>query len=226
MSFVRDAVGAVVDRGYQIGQHLRHALVRQDPKGRYPGGELSPVLILPGVYETWQFLRPVADHLHALGHPVHLLPELGYNRRDIPETAAIAQRYLAQNDLRDVVLVAHSKGGLVGKHMMVGDDLEGRISSLIAVNSPFGGSSLARWAPNRTLRAFSPKDETLATLAANLEANSRIVSVYSRRDPLIPSGSRLDGATNIELPMVGHFTPLGSPQLLRVLDDALGHAPR
>jgi len=225
VSALRDLGGAIIDRGYQIGQQVRNVLLRQDPAGRYPGGELAPVVILPGVYETWQFMRLIADHLNWMGHPVHLLTELGYNNRSIPETAVIAQRYLDLNDLRDVVLVAHSKGGLVGKQMMVGDGA-GRIAQLIAVNSPFGGSPLARWSPNPTLRAFSPKDVTLTALAANLEANSRITSIYSRRDPLIPGGSRLEGATNIELPMVGHFRPLASRELLVVIDEVLGRPSR
>src|SRR5690606_6142620 len=40
--------------------------------GRTPGRELlggdrRPVLVLPGVYETWQFLRPMVDALSAAG---------------------------------------------------------------------------------------------------------------------------------------------------------------
>jgi alpha-beta hydrolase superfamily lysophospholipase len=226
VSALRDLGGIVVDRGYQIGQQVRNLLFRQPHAERYPGGDRAPVVILPGVYETWQFLRLIADHLHQEGHPVHLLPELGYNNHAIPETAAMAQSYLDRHELTGVVLVAHSKGGLIGKHMMVTDDLSGRIASMVAINSPFGGSPLARWSPNRTLRAFSPKDATLTTLAANLEANSRITSIFSRTDPLIPGGSRLEGATNIELALVGHFRPLASREVLRILDSVLGHPAR
>jgi triacylglycerol lipase len=120
-----------------------------------------------------------------------------------------------------VVIVAHSKGGLIAKHMMVTDDVDGRIDSLIAINTPFGGSALADWAPVRTLRAFSPRDETVMTLAANRAANARITSIYSRLDPLIPDGSDLDGATNIRLSMVGHFRPLGSAALLTEIERAI-----
>lgn len=179
------------------------------------------MLLLPGVYETWQFLRPAAERLHELGHPIHVLPELGYNRRTIASTAAVAQDYLERIDLRRVILVAHSKGGLIGKHMMVTDDLSGRITSLVAVCSPFGGSSLARFAPNRALRAFSPRDKTLSTLAANLEANARITSIYTRLDPLIPNGSVLEGATNIEIDLVGHFLPLTSQRVLTAIAEAI-----
>jgi pimeloyl-ACP methyl ester carboxylesterase len=215
-----DLLWIVVDRLYAIRQQVRHAL-GPHASTTFPGGDLPPVLLLPGVYETWQFLRPVAERLHELGHPVHVLPELGHNRRTIAATAAIAQAYLDRNDLHEVILVAHSKGGLVGKHMMVTDDTSGRISSLIAICSPFGGSSLARFAPNPALRAFSPRNPTLSTLAANLEANSRITSIFSRLDPLIPGGSSLEGATNIEIDLVGHFLPLTSGRVIAAISKAI-----
>ncbi|MCU1556339.1 MAG: alpha/beta hydrolase [Microbacteriaceae bacterium] len=217
---LRDIGLTVVDRGYQLSEQARHLLHRRVDDG-YSAGSGNPVLLVPGVYETWQFLRPVADRLHELGHPIHILPELGYNRKTVTASAAVAQRYLDMLDLRGVILVAHSKGGLIGKHMMVLDDRDGRIATLIAVNTPFGGSILARYAPNAALRAFSPADETLVSLGGNLAANERITSIYSRLDPLIPGGSRLAGATNIELPLVGHFRPLASRELFDAVEESI-----
>jgi len=216
----RDAGAAVADRLYQMREQAKH-VVGGTPSVRYGRGDLAPVLLLPGVYETWQFLRPVADRLNDLGHPIHTLRELGHNRLTIAASAELAQRYLDSRDLTGVAIVAHSKGGLIAKHMMVTDDREGRIDTLVAINSPFGGSTLATWAPVRTLRAFSPRDKTLMTLAANLDANARITSIYSRLDPLIPGGSELEGATNVCLPIVGHFRPLASPALFVEVEGAI-----
>ncbi len=212
MSVVGDIAAVVYDRLYQIGKQATHYF-GPDPAERYPGGDRAPVLLLPGVYETWQFLRPVADLLYGLGHPIHTLPELGYNRGNIAATATLAQAYLDRLDLCGVILVGHSKGGIVGKRMMVAEDTAGRIAQLIAVCSPFGGSSLARFAPNPALRAFHPRNELLLELAEDRAANARITSIYSRLDPLIPGGSRLEGAENVELSIVGHFRPLASPLL-------------
>ncbi|HAM25825.1 MAG TPA: alpha/beta hydrolase [Microbacteriaceae bacterium] len=220
MITARDLGALAADRLYQARTQLGH-LLRRRAADRYRGGDREPVLLLPGVYETWHFLRPVANRLHALGHPIHVLTDLGYNRMTIADSAALAQRYLDDRDLRRVIIIAHSKGGLIAKHMMMIDDVTGRIDRLIAVNSPFDGSKLARYAPVATLRAFSPTDTTVKTLAENLETNSRITSLYSRLDPLIPGGSRLDGATNVELSMVGHFRPLGSRELLDEIERVL-----
>jgi triacylglycerol lipase len=212
MTALGDIVGVVYDRLYQIGKQATHYF-GPDPVERYPAGDRAPVLLLPGVYETWQFLRPVADELYRLGHAIHTLPDLGYNRRPIAASASLGAAYLDRLDLRGVILLAHSKGGIIGKRMMIADDPNARIDSLIAVCSPFGGSSLARFAPNPALRAFHPRNALLLELAEDLATNARITSIYSRLDPLIPGGSRLDGARNVELPIVGHFRPLTSPLL-------------
>jgi hypothetical protein len=103
---------------------------------------------------------------------------------------------------------------LIGKHMMAFDDTAHRIRSLTAIATPFGGSMMARYMVVRTLRAFLPTDATITTLAANLVLNGRITSVYGEWDAHIPNGSMLDGATNVEVPAVGHFRVLRDPRVL------------
>ena len=179
------------------------------------------VLLVPGVYEPWAFMRPVADLLHGEGHRVHVLPALGYNRGPIPQAAALLGRHLREHDLRDVVIVGHSKGGLIGKLAMLREDPDGRIRSMVAVNTPFAGSAYARWIPLPSIRAFVPTDATLVALAAEIEVNSRITSVHSRWDPHIPAGSVLDGAANITLDVPGHFRSLEDPRLREVILEAV-----
>ena len=189
---------------------------------QYLGGDLAPVLLLPGVYEPWTFLRPLAKRLHDLGHPVHVVRTLRINTGSIPVAAGLAHRYLEQHDLRGVVLVAHSKGGLIGKHMMLVDDTAGRIDSLVAIATPFGGSRYAHWMLDPSLRAFRPTEKTMAMLAASAVVNSRITSIYGSFDTHIPEGCELPGATNLEFPVKGHFRVLGDEGVLSAVDAAVG----
>ena len=172
-------------------------VLRTHPAGALEGRVRAPGPAAAGVYEPWHFLAAIGDGLNAAGHPVHVVPEIRYNRDSITAVAASAQRYLDSHDLHDVALVGHSKGGLIGKHMMAIDDVDHRITCLAAVVTPFGGSTMARFMMIRTLRAFMPTDATISTLAANLELNARITSVYGEFDPQIPGGSRLDGAVTV-----------------------------
>jgi pimeloyl-ACP methyl ester carboxylesterase len=184
-------------------------------------GTAAPVVMLPGVYETWHFMKPLAVELFALGHPVHLLTELGANRRPIPETAASVARYLEREGLEHAVLVGHSKGGLVGKHLMVFDDAESRVDRLIAVASPFHGSAYARLMPQPALRTFRAGHPTVRLLRDTVDVNARITSIYPEFDPHIPEGSELEGALNIEVPVRGHFRVLVEPWALRTVVDAV-----
>ena len=176
-----------------------------------------PVVLVPGVYESWRFLLPLATLLHDHGVEVHVLPDLRDNRRPVAAGAAVLGRYVRERDLRDVVVVAHSKGGLIGKLAMVREDPDGRIDSMIAVSTPFAGSAYARWFVDPAVRAFVPSDATIVALSAERAVNERITSVYSRWDPHIPVGSALDGAQDVVLETPGHFRPLADPRLHELL---------
>lgn len=201
----RQAVGVLVRGGPEV-------YLDPDPR------EHPDVVLVPGVFESWQFLRPLADELHARGHAVHVLPALGYNRGPIESAAAVLGAHLRSADLRDVVVVAHSKGGLIGKLAMLRHDPDQRIARMLAVATPFAGSPLARFVPLRAVRAFLPTDPTITALAVEQAVNARITSAYSHWDPHIPGGSVLAGARqNVELATPGHFRVLTDPRLVEVV---------
>jgi len=185
------------------------------------GGTGRTVVLLPGVYEPWRFLLPWARFLHERGVSVHVMPELGVNRGPIPAAAAALGRHLVDHDLRDVTLLAHSKGGLIGKLAMSHEDPDGRIVDMIAVNTPFAGSRYARWFLVGAVRAFVPTNATIVALAAEVEANARITSAHSFWDPHVPEGSELTGAADMVLLTPGHFRPLTDARLLDLLVERL-----
>ncbi len=182
----------------------------------YADGTRRTVVALPGVYEDWRFLRPLIVPLHGRGHGVHVVSDLGHTRAPIADGARLVLGLLAERDLRDVVIVAHSKGGLIGKLAMLADD-EGRIASMVTVCTPFHGSSRARLLPLRSVRPLVPSHPSLAGLGDPGDVNARITSVYGRFDEHVPEGSDLPGARNIRLPVSGHFRVLGHPSCLKAV---------
>ncbi len=164
-------------------------------------------------------MQPLITALHARGHPVHVVDALRRNQRPVAEMAERVTEFLEEHDLHDVILVAHSKGGLAGKLAMTGR-AAGRVRSMLAVATPFGGSRYARMMPFRTfrtLRAFSPEDPSITNIAKQLAVNDRIVSIYADFDPHIPEGSELAGAKNVRLETGGHFRILAHPRVLAEL---------
>ena len=216
----RVAWGIGLDYAWALSTRAGYFRDKQPPAWLSEGTG-SPLLLIPGVHEPWRYLLTVGRRLNAAGHPVHVLPELGHNVAPIVETAAVAQRYLDERDLRNVAIVGHSKGGLVGKHMMAFDDVEHRIDRLVTVASPFSGSSRAKYMLAPTLRAFAPGNPVLGAIAANLDVNARITSIYAETDLVIPNGSYLEGATNVEVPLVGHFRLLSDPRVLKAIENAV-----
>ncbi|MFP3712195.1 esterase/lipase family protein [Puerhibacterium sp. TATVAM-FAB25] len=209
---VASRLGAwAADYAYAGWQQARHLVAPPGlPAG--PGGR-APVVLLPGIYETWEFLLPVARPLAAAGHPLVTVPELRFNGRPVPEAADVVVAALERADVRGAVLVAHSKGGLIGKRAML-SAAGSRVAGMVAVATPFSGSRYARFMLGRALRAFDPRDPVLRALADELAVNQRITAIYPRFDPHIPETGHLTGATNVELPLSGHFRPLGHPVLV------------
>lgn len=215
--------GWLVDYAYVIVWMVRAVLGRGRPEGRLHTASqpLSPVLLIPGVFESWRFMQPVAEHLYRQGHPVHVLDQLGYNTGAISEMAGIVSRYLQREDLDDVTIVAHSKGGLIAKQALADPDSFSRIRHVIAVNTPFSGSRYAAVFLLPSVRMFAPNGPVIRALSVDIAVNRRITSLFSVFDPHIPETSRLEGAENIVLPTIGHFRPLGVPNTLRLISTIL-----
>ena len=163
-----------------------------------------PVVVLPGIYETWYVMKPVVDVLEAHGYAVHTIESLKYNHFSIEESAQKVRQYIEHQQISEYVIVAHSKGGLIGKYVMMGDE-EHRCRGMVSVTTPFGGSHYAYLSPFKTLRLFTPRSAVLAELALNRQVNARIVSIFGEFDPVITTSSFLEGARNIQLPIHGHF---------------------
>lgn len=188
----------------------------------YLGGTRRPILVIPGIYESWHFMRPLIERLDAAGHPVHVVTALQRNRRPVVPSARIVADYLQSAGLDDVHIVAHSKGGLIGKYMMMRCDPDGRIASMVAISTPFSGSRYAQLMLLPSLRSFSPRNSVTALLSRELSINSCITSVFGVFDPHIPEGSELPEARNVRVPTGGHFRILGDEDVVALVLEQAG----
>lgn len=222
--------GAVRQTWWRLADYLYagwyqvRGVARPGDPDRYlhPANPVPPdVVLVPGVMEPWPFLQPLAARLFEGGHAVHVVPGLGYHVQDLAEAVRIVAELLVERDLRDVVVVAHSKGGLVGKRLLSDPETADRVCGLVAVATPFAGSRMARLLPLRSIRIFRPDHPDIVGLARVVDVDDRIVSVFSRWDPHVPEGSVLAGARNVELDTLGHFRVLADPRLPDAVLDAV-----
>jgi pimeloyl-ACP methyl ester carboxylesterase len=213
------------DYAYAGRRQLGVLSARRSPRHWLHGDEALPeVVLLPGVYEHWTFLRPLGERLNRAGYRVRTVHGMGVNRAPIVETSEKLARALAKLPVPAAgrVVVAHSKGGLIGKQLLVQDeDSALGVLGVVAICTPFGGSSRARWFRDPSIRALLPTDATIVTLGGASAVNGRIVSIFGTYDPHVPDGSMLEGATNVRVPMPGHFRVLGAPATADAVLDGL-----
>lgn len=176
-----------------------------------------PVVLLPGILENSTYLAPLGGFLAARGHPVHVVDTLGWNISNVDESVERCLAFLREDDIHGAVLVAHSKGGLIGKALLLDPRLGDGAIALVAVATPFAGSTfggpLQRMplVQRTPLGLFMPTSQELSRLAQESEVNSRIASLAPEWDQMIPGGSHLDGATNVILKHRGHFRSVDDP---------------
>ena len=217
----RQAWWWTLDYAYAVYWQVRAAITRPGT-AHLKEGAGRPVIVIPGIYETWQFMRPMVDALHEAGHPVHVVTLLQNNRLPVDRAASLVAEYLLNESLSGVAIVAHSKGGLIGKYVMMQADAGARVRSMVTVCTPFAGSRYARYMLLPSLRAFSPRHPLTGRMAREVAVNARITSIFGLFDPHIPEGSELEGATNIRLPIGGHFRILSDQRCIDAVLEVVG----
>src|SRR5205823_465632 len=60
----------LLDYGFAVRGQVQGFFDRTDPE-TLQSGDREPVLLIPGIWETWRFLLAVGKHLNDAGHPVH-----------------------------------------------------------------------------------------------------------------------------------------------------------
>lgn len=180
-----------------------------------------PIILISGILEKWHFLKYFADALSELGHPIYVIGHLGYNNKEIFHSAKMVRDFVEEKNLKNIIILAHSKGGLIGKEFLLYHNNDERVIGLIALATPFQGSKIARFMPSRAFRELAYNGSVLKNQNIHTEVNTKIISIYGSFDNHIWPGdsSRLDGAENIEVPVYGHHKILASKKVRKIIMD-------
>ena len=166
---------------------------------------------IPGVWEQPMAMSAIAEDIVARGGGMRMLPRLGNMMGPVPELAKIVEDRLEERDAKDVVLVAHSKGGLVGRRVMAGPQGH-RIKAMVTLGTPFEGSPLANGILGRASRTsdLRPSAAEAEWQSQRLpQVDERITTISARWDEHVPR-TKLAGAHNLVSKAVGHIRLLTS----------------
>lgn len=215
----------LIDYTYLLRGGLQ-MVVHQNPPKHYLDfvkSNKAAVILIPGIFSKWSFMKHLGDKISLKGHPVYVIPELGYNTSDIPSSAEKLKGIIDRNKITNVVLVAHSKGGLVGKYFLSHFNLSGNVLGMIAIASPFSGSAMAKLIPHRALGELTGSSKVIENLEKHTEVNSKILSVIPEYDNHVwaERGSFLPGASNVYVPVKGHHKVIFNENVFKIIIDEI-----
>lgn len=218
----------VVDYRYML-QGAALGVIHRNPPAQYLGhvvAEKAPVVLLPGILGKWSFMKHLGDRISQEGHPVYIVPGLGYNLRAIPDAAQIVRTVIDSiaDHPKGIVLVAHSKGGLVGKYVLAHHNADGRARGMVSIATPYTGSAMAKLVPHKAFKELREDSKVIQDLEQQSEANDKIVSIIPEYDNHVWSarGSFLPGAAdNITVPVSGHHKVIFSAPVLEATLSAI-----
>jgi pimeloyl-ACP methyl ester carboxylesterase len=170
-------------------------------------------VFLVGFSENNRFLENIEklfrDKDYAVYYPI-------YNTHEPVEVCfEKVKRLINEKNLSNVLLLGHSKGGLIARYCLLDSPTRVRIKNIITIATPHKGSifgylkifSLYELAPNSKFLNFLNNESVLQPI---------ILNIFPRIDNhVIPNRNlKLDNATNIEIDIVGHTRILESDKLL------------
>ena len=227
------ALGWLVDYGYMV-RGAAASMIYRKPPAHYQGYKVAgkvPVILIPGILGKWSFMKKLGDKISLEGHPVYIVPELGYNIYSIPSSAKTLRtlivhafpkrghivprvsrgaehikKLVEDKKLEGAILVAHSKGGLIGKYFLAHYNTDNKVLGMIAIATPFAGSSMAKLVPLDPFMELDTDSKIIHDLEKHQDINKKIVSIRPEYDNHVwaEKGSFLEGAHNIEVHVSGH----------------------
>ena len=215
----------LVDSLY-AGKCFITTVIHKNPPKHYLGHVIDgkvPVVIVPGIFSHWGFMKKIADTISLLGHPVYIVPELGYNLHDIPHSSELVHDVIVKENLKNVIIVAHSKGGLIGKYTMIHHNKDSKIIGMVSIGTPYSGSAMTKILPIQPVKELHNDSAIIKDLATHVDVNKCIVSICPEFDHYVwaQEGSRLTGAKNIIVQVHGHHKVMYDPVVIEKIVESI-----
>jgi len=188
--------------------------------GRLPAtSDGLPVVLVPGYVCNRGLWWALARALRAMGKdcwPITLEPVYGPIDALVVPLAAAVDEVLSETGRSQVVIVAHSMGGLVARAYLR-DYGARKVARLITLGSPHHGSVHACLGAGLNAREMEPGSAWLAALAAAESGGFPVpfTSIFSHHDNFVApqTSSRHAAARNVALAGVGHLSLVLSPRV-------------
>lgn len=196
-----------------IKYHILAPFIKPQPK--WLQGTKGDIVLIQGFGGNFLFYEKIADYLAFEGYRAHIFNKL--NTFDIVQNiAAVVVKYIQNHNLKNFVIIGHSKGGIVAKYIANNfPDIADNCKQFIAICAPFKGTVFA-YMHILNMWQLIPGSAFLKELCANTTNNHKFISLRAKLDNLvIPNKNTiLESVQNFEVDVAGHTNILVSDRLL------------
>lgn len=203
-------IGIILELILLIRLHVRAIFILHPPPD-WSIGNKGHIILIPGYSGHWSFFFSLANSLNQEGYRIHVLPEIESFFLPAEESAQRIKKYLELHNLKNTILLGHSRGGLIALLVREITSID-TIRAVIALESPFQGCWLGYF-PFWILKELHPLSKTLRKVHQIKSELSNVLSIFPGPDycVLFHKMSFLAGAQNHEVEIVGHNRLLESP---------------
>jgi len=143
------------------------------------------IVLIPGIFEKWSYVKNLGDTISRVGYPVYIAPSLRYNLFNIPLSAEILHSTILKNEISknsEIIFVAYSKGGLIGKYFMTHHNKDNKILGMVTISTPFSGSNIVKYIPLDPFTELNTNSKIIHELNKEKSINQKIISIYPKYD--------------------------------------------
>jgi hypothetical protein len=190
-----------------------HYYFHLEPPKKWKTGNKGDVVLIQGLNARWISLNKIGLSVNKLDYKVHVVKKLENNLKPIAEGTADIAEYIKANDLKNVILIGHSKGAINAIYTLKDSEVAKRIKKVITIAGPFKGNSLCRF--TLTARELEPGSIFIKKYNEGIDSK-KIVNLYPVIDNMvIPNESlRWDRAINRPIDVFGHIRIVEAKQTI------------
>lgn len=173
---------------------------------------------MSGYGEPWTYMEAIGKFFFEKNFSVYIIPEFTRNLKTISEQTKIVEEFITKKKLKNLILIAHSKGGLVAKYLLQYSKQAKNIKKVINIAVPYGGVVWGIF-KHMNLYELKPGSEVLNSLYIK-KGCEKIINIYPKIDNVVidkKSLKLLNCLKEVELDVVGHANILFSKELLSFL---------
>ncbi len=210
---------AVIDIYLILRNHVLAFLTPHPPQS-WSVGDKGDVILLQGHNAEWVSLKKIGKAIHKKGYRIHFVEKIGSDMKSVPEATKDVEEYIHKNKLENIIVIGHSKGGIIAISLLKNKEIAPRITRIINIAGPIKGMLASSLIPS--VSDLVPTSEVISHLEDGIN-KKKIVNLYPRVDDFVLPNSSLtdDGMINKQIPVIGHVRIVEDKRTIREIESYL-----